>query len=90
MLKPDFAPEKLEAFLAAEFGPGQLDLTRIGGGQSNPTYIVGWAGKRMVLRKQPNGTLLPGAHAIGGPLQASSSNHGTICLGYTSGTCRVL
>ncbi|CAH1802395.1 unnamed protein product [Owenia fusiformis] len=33
-------------------------------GQSNPTYFVGYGGKRMVLRKKPPGKLLPSAHAV--------------------------
>ncbi|SED16152.1 phosphotransferase family protein [Rhodobacter sp. 24-YEA-8] len=60
----DFAPEKLAGFLAERFGPGELVLERIGGGQSNPTYFLDYAGRRLVLRKQPKGPILPGAHAI--------------------------
>ncbi|WP_249730039.1 MULTISPECIES: phosphotransferase family protein [unclassified Chelatococcus] len=41
-----------------------MNLTRISGGQSNPTYVVEHGGRRMVLRKQPNGPILRGAHAI--------------------------
>ena len=33
-------------------------------GQSNPTYLVEYLGKKYVLRKKPPGKLLPGAHAI--------------------------
>ncbi|MDP9900933.1 phosphotransferase [Variovorax ginsengisoli] len=40
-------------------------LQRFNGGQSNPTYLVSdGAGTRYVLRKQPDGDLLPSAHAI--------------------------
>lgn len=43
---------------------GPMQLQRIGGGQSNPTYFVDVGERRMVLRKQPHGELLPSAHAI--------------------------
>lgn len=49
----------------AEAGP--IRLERIGGGQSNPTYFVGFgdAPARHVLRKPPAATgLVPGAHAV--------------------------
>jgi aminoglycoside phosphotransferase (APT) family kinase protein len=42
----------------------QLKIERIAGGQSNPTFLVESGCKRMVLRKQPGGALLPSAHAI--------------------------
>ncbi|KRW96816.1 phosphotransferase [Paracoccus sp. MKU1] len=64
MLDADFDITRLEGFLADRFGPGRLVLDRISGGQSNPTYVVEWGGRRMVLRKQPNGEILRGAHAI--------------------------
>jgi aminoglycoside phosphotransferase (APT) family kinase protein len=43
---------------------GPMSLTRITGGQSNPTYFVDFANRGFVLRKQPPGPLLPSAHAI--------------------------
>jgi aminoglycoside phosphotransferase (APT) family kinase protein len=45
-------------------GQGAPVLQRIGGGQSNPTWFVDWGGARLVLRKKPDGPILPGAHAI--------------------------
>ena len=33
-------------------------------GQSNPTYLVQYQGRNMVLRKQPPGPILPSAHAV--------------------------
>lgn len=45
-------------------GDGLPGLTRIGGGQSNPTWFVDWGAARLVLRKKPEGPILPGAHAI--------------------------
>lgn len=39
-------------------------LRRISGGQSNPTWFVDWGGAELVLRKKPEGAILPGAHAV--------------------------
>ncbi|MCA1494737.1 phosphotransferase family protein [Ensifer sp. NBAIM29] len=64
MSEVDFDISRLQAFLNERFGHGELGLSRISGGQSNPTYIVEWGDKKMVLRKQPNGEILRGAHAI--------------------------
>ena len=41
-----------------------MQLERIGGGQSNPTYFVRFDNRAMVLRKQPASNLLPSAHAV--------------------------
>ena len=61
----DFDDTAFRAFLDARFGTsGDYHLDRIAGGQSNPTYFVTHGGQRLVLRKQPNGPLLKGAHAI--------------------------
>lgn len=54
----------LAAWLAQRFGPGDLTLTPISGGQSCPTFGVNWGARRMVLRKQPDGPILKGAHAV--------------------------
>ncbi len=55
-LAPDFDEVPFRAFLDGHFGPaGDYRLERIAGGQSNPTYFVTQGGRRMVLRKQPNG-----------------------------------
>ena len=43
---------------------GPMQLERIGGGQSNPTYFVNFENRRMVLRKKPAGEVLPSAHAV--------------------------
>ena len=44
---------------------GTAALERFKGGQSNPTYLLtDGAGTRYVLRKKPDGALLPSAHAI--------------------------
>lgn len=60
----DFDPAALAAFLRERFGDGELSVERIGGGQSNPTYFVGYGTQRLVLRKQPAGPILRGAHAV--------------------------
>lgn len=63
----DFDPAQLRAYLdgAALGGHGEMRLQRIGGGQSNPTYFVDFDDRSLVLRKQPNGPVLPSAHAVG-------------------------
>ena len=62
----EFDPARLDAHLRAHIpglaGPMRLD--RIAGGQSNPTFFVTYDSRRMVLRKQPPGALLPSAHAV--------------------------
>lgn len=76
MSDADFDPARLESFLAAHFGetaPMQLD--RIAGGQSNPTYFVTYGNHRMVLRKQPNGPILRGAHAVDREYRVLSALH---------------
>jgi len=64
MSAPDAAA--LARWLGARMpaGSGLPALERIGGGQSNPTWFVDWAGARLVLRKKPAGPILPGAHAV--------------------------
>jgi len=58
--------DALERFLRAAGLPlpGPLILDRLGGGQSNPTYLLSSEAKRYVLRKKPAGALLPSAHAV--------------------------
>ena len=62
----DFDERALEAFLRASLPglAGSMRLERIGGGQSNPTWFVSFDNRELVLRKQPRGVLLPGAHAV--------------------------
>lgn len=54
----------LAQFLDSEFGQSGLAVEAISGGQSNPTYFVTHGARRMVLRKQPEGPILRGAHAV--------------------------
>jgi aminoglycoside phosphotransferase (APT) family kinase protein len=58
---------RLEAYLRYRLPdcPGAMEISRFRGGQSNPTLQIGFDGKpRYVLRKKPNGKLLPSAHAV--------------------------
>lgn len=61
-----FAPDDLDAFLRKAITDlaGDMQLARIGGGQSNPTFFVTYQNRRLVLRKQPTGEILPSAHAV--------------------------
>jgi len=43
---------------------GPLRIERIGGGQSNPTYFLTYDTRRLVLRRRPDGDILPSAHAV--------------------------
>ncbi len=44
---------------------GRLRMLRAQGGQSNPTYILAYDNRKLVLRRRPDGVLLPSAHAVG-------------------------
>jgi len=60
----DLAP--LGAWLARHV-PGfrpPFALHRLAGGQSNPTYRIAAASGDLVLRRKPDGVLLPSAHAV--------------------------
>ena len=61
-----FDTTRLDAFLRTALpgldGPARVE--RIAGGQSNPTFFVSYDDRRLVVRKQPPGELLPSAHAI--------------------------
>src|SRR6478736_5160129 len=62
-----FEPAALSSWLRHQMPElkGEMQLERIGGGQSNPTFFVSFAqGPELVLRKQPPGELLKSAHAI--------------------------
>lgn len=75
----DFGPGALGAFLNDRLGPdgGTFGVTRIGGGQSNPTYFLDWGTRRLVLRKQPRGPILKGAHAIDREYRVLEALHST-------------
>jgi aminoglycoside phosphotransferase (APT) family kinase protein len=57
---------RLDAYLRRVIGEldGRPEIERIAGGQSNPTFFVSYADRRLVVRKQPPGVLLPSAHAV--------------------------
>jgi aminoglycoside phosphotransferase (APT) family kinase protein len=76
----DFEASALQHFLRAALPEldGAMLLDRIAGGQSNPTYFVNFeAGRRLVLRKQPGGQLLPSAHAVDREFRILSALEGT-------------
>lgn len=56
--------EALDAYVRAHFGAPLAGIERSGGGQSNPTYFITVGADHFVLRKQPRGQILKGAHAI--------------------------
>lgn len=56
----DFDPDALLKRIGGE----RIEVQRISGGQSNPTYFITVDGRRLVLRKQPSGELLPSAHLV--------------------------
>lgn len=59
--------DSLEKYLKDVLGTqttGPLELRQFDHGQSNPTYYLRLAGRQLVLRKKPPGTLLPSAHAV--------------------------
>ncbi len=55
----------LADYLARELDlKGAMTVTPISGGQSNPTFFVTSGDRSLVLRKQPEGPLQKGAHAV--------------------------
>ncbi|WP_235907577.1 phosphotransferase family protein [Siccirubricoccus phaeus] len=62
----EFDTAGLDVFLRAAIPglQGPMTLARISGGQSNPTFFVTYANRRLVLRKKPAGEVLPSAHAV--------------------------
>lgn len=66
---PEFDANRLDDFLRGALPgrtAGRMELERISGGQSNPTFFLSYpeAGTQLVLRKKPPGPLLPSAHAV--------------------------
>lgn len=59
--------DRLAGFLRERIGgcEGAISLERFRGGQSNPTILASFgSGRRVVIRKKPDGVLLPSAHAV--------------------------
>lgn len=69
----------LESYLRRHVGglEGAMRMTPIAGGQSNPTYFVTFDNRRLVMRKQPPGKLLPSAHAVDREYRIISALAGT-------------
>jgi len=42
----------------------EVNVRQFSHGQSNPTYILRWPNRSLVVRKQPSGSLLRGAHDV--------------------------
>ncbi len=62
----EFDTRRLDAFLRERIPNlgGAMQIERIAGGQSNPTFFVSYPDRRLVLRKKPPGPTLPSAHAV--------------------------
>lgn len=58
--------DKLSGYLSQHISGfvGPLSAEKFAGGQSNPTYLLTTPERKYVLRRQPLGKLLPGAHAM--------------------------
>ena len=59
-----FPHEALDAFVRKNLGAALEKIEHVGGGQSNPTYFITVGAQQFVLRKQPHGPILKGAHAV--------------------------
>jgi aminoglycoside phosphotransferase (APT) family kinase protein len=57
---------RLGDWIAATLGgtSGPVQVLRLKGGQSNPTYLVTRGSDRYVLRRKPSGALVQSAHAV--------------------------
>ena len=76
----DFDERRLRAFLddVLPGGPVDLDLERVGGGQSNPTYFVTRGEARLVLRKPPAVVLIKSAHDVAREFRIIKALYGTV------------
>lgn len=75
-LGPAFDLQRLRDYLRSQLGhvPEPLTAERFAGGQSNPTYLlIDGSGARYVLRRKPDGQLLPSAHAVDREFQVMTS-----------------
>ena len=59
-----FATGELQDVLLERLGVRLFGMLQMGGGQSNPTFVLQTDQGELVLRKQPPGKLLPSAHAV--------------------------
>ncbi|MEO7731211.1 MAG: phosphotransferase family protein [Kofleriaceae bacterium] len=56
---------KLTAYLATQFGPGEVTVSQFPGGHSNLTYLVHHGDQDYVLRRPPFGSKVKSAHDMG-------------------------
>ncbi len=65
-IRSAFDQTALERWMAANVADfsGPLDVSQFNGGQSNPTYRLDTPARSYVMRKQPTGPLLKGAHDV--------------------------
>src|SRR6476620_11509793 len=65
-MKAPFPTHRLADYLRAHghAAGGPIAAHELTGGQSNPTYRLEVDGRLYVLRRKPDGVLLPSAHAI--------------------------
>ncbi|PWJ86557.1 aminoglycoside phosphotransferase (APT) family kinase protein [Pseudaminobacter salicylatoxidans] len=73
-------PQKLQRYLREHLPDcqGEMTVERFRGGQSNPTMVLAFDGKRkLVLRKKPDGKLLPSAHAVDREYRVICALHGS-------------
>jgi aminoglycoside phosphotransferase (APT) family kinase protein len=61
-----FDKTRLEDYLRQNISgfSGPVTIQRFSNGQSNPTFVLVAADRKYVLRKKPDGVLLPSAHAV--------------------------
>lgn len=70
--------EAFAGYLSETLGlTGKPEIAPISGGQSNPTFFVTSDGRRLVLRKQPDGPIQKGAHAVDREFRVLSALAGT-------------
>ena len=79
MTEPDINIENLTDWLQITLGSQSrsVSLEKFKGGQSNPTYKVGFDGADYVVRRKPFGDLLPSAHAVDREFQIIKALHPT-------------
>lgn len=65
-IHPNLDHATVESFLKKRIDglEGPLEIVPIAGGQSNPTFVLAFRNRKLVLRKRPGGDLLPSAHAV--------------------------
>jgi aminoglycoside phosphotransferase (APT) family kinase protein len=56
---------RLTAYLAQQFGPGEVSVEQFPGGHSNLTYLVHHGDREYVLRRPPFGSKVKSAHDMG-------------------------